>query len=135
MSPLPALLRAGAGDSNLSKIFTVPATVNTPYPTLPITLPQLALYLLAVLDESRRAAADSSGGLRKLAKSIDTLYPADSVEGVAPEFDFPHRGGVGKFFKRVVGRGSRESSHTQRGGNVERFEYITPFRLDEYPNH
>ncbi|OCB87862.1 hypothetical protein A7U60_g4996 [Sanghuangporus baumii] len=132
MSPLPALLRAGAGDSTLSKCFTVPATANTPYPTLPMTLPELALYLLAVLDESRRAANDSSGGLRKLAKTIDSLYPVDSLEGVAPEFDFPNKGGVGKFFKRVVGRASRESSHNQRGGNVERFEYITPFRIDEY---
>ncbi|KAL5488011.1 hypothetical protein ACEPAI_6119 [Sanghuangporus weigelae] len=132
MSPLPALLRAGAGESNLSKCFTVPATANTPYPTLPMTLPELALYLLAVLDESRRAANDSSGGMRKLAKTIDSLYPADSLEGVAPEFDYPNKGGVGKFFKRVVGRASRESSHNQRGGNVERFEYITPFRIDEY---
>ncbi|KAL5527430.1 hypothetical protein ACEPAG_6221 [Sanghuangporus baumii] len=132
MSPLPALLRAGAGESNLSKCFTVPATANTPYPTLPMTLPELALYLLAVLDESRKAANDSSDGLRKLAKTIDSLYPADSLEGVAPEIDFPNKGGVGKFFKRVVGRASRESSHNQRGGNVERFEYITPFRIDEY---
>ena len=85
-SPVPALLRAGAGDDNISKVFTVPPTANTTYPTLPISLPDYAMYLHAVLEDSRRAASDTSGGLRKLAKMIDTLYPAsnENLEGLGP---------------------------------------------------
>ncbi|EJD01402.1 uncharacterized protein FOMMEDRAFT_89176 [Fomitiporia mediterranea MF3/22] len=133
VSPTPALLRAGAGESNLSKIFTIPSTANTPFPTLPMSLPDFAMYLHAVLEDSRRASNDSSGGLKKLAKMVDTFYPAstDGLEGIGPEPAGPDRRGVGGFFRRALGRGNRESQN-QRGGNAERFEFITPFRIDEY---
>ncbi|KAI5123427.1 hypothetical protein M0805_006132 [Coniferiporia weirii] len=131
-SPLPALLRAGAGDSDLAKCFTVPATTNTPYPKLPLALPDYAMYLHSVLEDSRRAANDSSGGLRRLAKMVDSFYPqvANGREGLGMEADVPGRKGVGGFFKRALGRGERNQA--QRGGNADTYEFITPFRIDEY---
>ena len=131
-SPLPALLRAGAGDSSLSKCFTVPSTPTTPFPTLPVSLPDYAMYLHAVLEASRRANNDSTSGFRKLAKMVDSLYPqSPNASGLGVEFNGPDRRGVSGLFKRVLGR-DKNHSQNQRGGNADVFEFITPFRVDEY---
>lgn len=131
MTPLPTLLRDGS-DSHLAKWYSVPATIATPYPILPITLPNYALYLQAVLRDSRRAMNDSSSGLRKLAKVVDMIYPPTSehMEGLGPEASAPERHRMGNFFRRALGRGDRNSG--QRGGNDDSYEFITPFRIDEY---
>lgn len=131
MSPLPTLLRDGS-DSPLARWYSVPSTPATPYPALPITLPNYALYLQAVLRDSRRAMNDSSSGLRRLAKSIDMIYPptTEHMEGFGPEMATPDRHRVGNFFRRALGRGDRNTG--QRGGNDESFDIITPFRIDEY---
>ncbi|KAH8118382.1 hypothetical protein DFH11DRAFT_1567050 [Phellopilus nigrolimitatus] len=122
-----------AGDSDLSKCFTIPATNSMPYPTLPMALPDFAMYLHAVLEDSRRAAHDTSGGLRRLAKMVDSFYPATNIdmEGLGPEAVGPDRRGVGGFFRRALGR-TEKNNQGQRGGNADTYEFITPFRIDEY---
>lgn len=56
-SPIPALLaRPG-----YFKPYTIPATDKLPYPTLPITFPDLALYLQAALEESKHIRDDKLG--------------------------------------------------------------------------
>ncbi|KAJ7592796.1 hypothetical protein C8J56DRAFT_779757 [Mycena floridula] len=72
---LPELLR-DAADSPVSKTYTVPATDSVPYPSLPISFPDLAMYLHAALEESRRVT-DTSNGIRKLAGMVDTCYPEE----------------------------------------------------------
>jgi len=54
----------------MSKYYTIPATLNTPYPSLPISFPHLATYLAS-------AAEDDRSDMKRLAKTSDTLYPAD----------------------------------------------------------
>jgi len=64
--------------------------------------------------------------MRRLAKIVMTCYP-DEITQEAEEKK-PSRG-VGKLFKRVVGReAERQDSH----GNEDVYDIITPFRLDEY---
>lgn len=129
MSPLPTLLRDGS-ESPMAKYYVVPSTPTTPYPTLPINFPNLAMYLQSAVQDSRRAANDSSSGLRKLAQYIDNCYHTEE-DRVAPidQEVVSKRGVVGGMFKRVMGRnrGSRNS-----GGNEEIYDLVTPFVSDEW---
>jgi len=59
----------------MSSYYTIPATQNTPYPTLPISFPNLAVYLASAAEDSRGAARDDRSGMNRLAKTLDTLYP------------------------------------------------------------
>ncbi|KAF9268129.1 hypothetical protein L218DRAFT_854001 [Marasmius fiardii PR-910] len=125
LSPIPPLLQNNA-DTPVSKVFTVPSTDNKPYPILPISFPNLALYLQAALEESRRYMSDSSSGFRKLTKMIQLCYPSfyepdSSGEG----------GSVGKLFKKF-GRGNKNGRKGHRGGNEETYELVTPFVADEW---
>ncbi len=134
LSPLPTLLRDSA-DSAMAKYYSIPQSSSLPYPTLPIRLPNFAMYLHAALSESRRAMNDSSSGLRRLAKMVDGFYPADlsNAEGLGPETMAPDRIRVGGLFKRAFGRNQKNSTtNTARGGNADTFEFITPFRMDEW---
>ncbi|THH27289.1 hypothetical protein EUX98_g6903 [Antrodiella citrinella] len=79
MSATPAYLREGA-DAPISKWYSIPSTAGLPYPKLPITFPDLATYLLDALEDSRRVLHDGSGGLRRLAKLVETCYPTDRGE-------------------------------------------------------
>jgi len=72
---LPPLLRDGP-DSPTSKYYTIPASPNTPHPTLPITFPNMAVYLASTVEDSRRMAHDNSSGMKRLAKTLEMLYPA-----------------------------------------------------------
>ncbi|GLB33958.1 hypothetical protein LshimejAT787_0108420 [Lyophyllum shimeji] len=123
LTGVPTLLR-DAADTPISKTYTIPASESFPYPTLPITFPELALYLQAALDESRRYLNDNSSGYRKLAKVLKTCYPADDVAQEPAE-----RTSVGGLFKRVLGRSSRSD---QRGRNDDTYELVTPFVQDEW---
>lgn len=128
LSNLPALLRDSA-DNHMSQAYTVPSTPNIPFPTLPMTFPNLAMYLQAVLDESRRHLGDSSSGVRKLAKMYDACYPPSPHEASLYPPETPNS--VGGLFKRVIGRGNRNNKKA-RGTNEDTFEFITPFRPDEW---
>lgn len=133
LSSLPALLRDGA-DSPLAKSYTVPLSPSTPYPSLPINLPNLAMYLHAALEDSRRAMNDSSSGLRKLAKMVDGYYPNDhdAIAVLGPEAG-GERSRIGPgFIKKVFGKGGKKTQDKGRGGNADTYEFITPFRLDGY---
>ncbi|KAF8897684.1 hypothetical protein BD779DRAFT_1432134 [Infundibulicybe gibba] len=126
LSALPTLLRDGGVDTAVSKIYSIPATDSMPYPALPITFPNLAMYLQAALEDSRRFANDSSSGMRKLARMVETCYPMD-VSSEPQE-----RGSVGGLFKRVIGRGNKNAKKSRGGGNADTYELVTPFVLDEW---
>ncbi|KAH7914396.1 hypothetical protein BJ138DRAFT_1000107 [Hygrophoropsis aurantiaca] len=128
LSPLPTLLRDGA-ESPMAKYYVVPATNSTPYPTLPMNFPSLAMYLQSAVQDSRRAANDSSSGMRKLANYIDTCYANDFEANMALEDSDGPRKGVGGMFKRVMGRGKAPKG---RGGNDEVYDLVTPFVMEEW---
>jgi hypothetical protein len=125
LSTLPALLRNGR-ESQISKYYTVPATSRTPLPKLPISMPDMAMYLASALEDSRRAAGDSSSGHRKLAKMIDLFYPKQQRRGADGEEE--QRRGGRAFIGRLMGRTSRP----QGGRNAEVYELVTPFVSGEW---
>ena len=122
MSATPAYLREGA-DAPISKWYSIPATSGLPHPKLPVTFPDLATYLLDALEESRKALHDSSSGLRRLAKLIETCYPSDRTE----ERSGRERG-VGNWVRGFLGRERQRS----RDRNEHTFDVVTPFVPDEW---
>ena len=125
MSPIPALLR-DSSDTATSKVYTIPSTESKPYPKLPITMPNMAMYLQAALDESRRVANDSSSGARRLAKMHDHCYSDPDLEPPSPE-----KKSMGGLFKRVIGRGPKNNGKV-RGLNEDTYELVTPFVAEEW---
>ncbi|KAF9782910.1 hypothetical protein BJ322DRAFT_1126616 [Thelephora terrestris] len=120
-TPLPPLLRDGP-DTPVSKYYTIPATSSTPYPTLPISFPNMAMYLASAVEDSRRMAHDNSGGMKRLAKTLDMLYPAQVELGM--EDDEPDKPtGVVNMFRNVFGRGRRD----QRRNDDNYADLVTPF--------
>lgn len=118
---VPQLLRGGA-ESQLSKTYSIPACDSHPFPTLPITFPDLAMYLHGALETSRRRINDSSSGVRKLAKMTEACYPSMNAD----EIDEPDRK-RGGLFKNLMGRGNR-----RRGGNEDTYDLVTPFVASEW---
>ncbi|TFK43654.1 hypothetical protein BDQ12DRAFT_675338 [Crucibulum laeve] len=125
LSKIPDVLH-DAADTPVSKTYTIPSTDAVPYPTLPITLPNLAMYLQAALEESRNYLSDSSSGLRKLAKMVETCYPSAEDISLEP----PERTSMGGLFKRVIGRGNKSSKKGR--GNEDTYDLVTPFVPDEW---
>ncbi|KAF7983931.1 hypothetical protein HWV62_18328 [Athelia sp. TMB] len=121
LSTLPALLRDGS-DNAISTYYTIPSTTRTPFPTLPIAFPDMAMYLQSAIDDSRKAMNDSSSGLRKLAKSVDAYYPNQEPIGIE---DAPDK----KSFWKLPRRNKNKNN---RGGNEEVFELVTPFLAEGY---
>jgi hypothetical protein len=127
LSSVPAMLR-DASDTALSKTYTIPATCSVPYPSLPITFPNLALYLQAALDDSRRQSESNS--LHKLAKMVQTCYPHDLASN---DTDEPGKSsGVSGLFKKVMGRGGKKGKKGGGGGNEDTYDLVTPFVPDEW---
>ena len=122
LGSLPQLLRDGP-NSQLSKYYTIPATPKVPYPKLPISFPNMAGYLASAVDDSRRMLHDNSSGMKRLAKTLDTLYPGKVELGM--EDDGPDKpfGGVMNAFKNVLGKGRRGQ---QRSGD-DYADLVTPF--------
>lgn len=127
LSSIPAMLK-DATDTVLSKTYTVPATAAVPYPSLPITFPNLALYLQAALDDSRQQSESSP--LRKLAKMVQTCYPNDlNTNGT----DEPEKSGVvSGLLKKVIGRAGKKGKKAGGGGNEDTYDLVTPFVPDEW---
>lgn len=125
LSSVPAMLR-DASDTVLSKTYTIPASASVPYPSLPITFPNLALYLQAALDDSRQQ--NESNPLRKLAKMVQTCYPNDLTPQGTEEPE--NSRGVSGLFKKVMGRGGKKGK--RGGGNEDTYDLVTPFVPDEY---
>lgn len=128
LSPLPTLLRDGP-ESSMAKYYVVPSTSTTPYPNLPINFPNLAMYLQSAVQDSRRAANDSSSGLRKLAQYIDTCYQTESGRAAPMGQGVSSKIGVGGMIKRVIGR---SKANRQSRGNEEIYDLVTPFVSDEW---
>ncbi|KDQ64632.1 hypothetical protein JAAARDRAFT_52578 [Jaapia argillacea MUCL 33604] len=124
LSPPPPLLDGGM-DTPTAKAFSIPATSSIAHPSLPINLPGMAMYLQAVVDESRRSGSDS--GMRKLAKLVDMCYPNErvtyGVEGPQEE-----KSTVGDMFRRVIGR----KRPKDRNRNEDTYDLVTPFVADEW---
>lgn len=125
LSALPTLLSDGP-ESHVSKYYTIPATSRTPLPTLPITMPSMAMYLASALDDSRRALGDTSSGARRLAKMVDQFYPNESTPAGGEE-EVRRRGGRA-LIGRLIGRPSKQ----QRGRNADVYDLVTPFVPDEW---
>ena len=125
MSPLPALLRDGP-DGPMSKYYTIPATPNTPYPTLPISLPNMAMYLASAVEDSRRMAHDNSSGMKRLAKTLNTFYPAKVEFGMEDDEPGGPAGGVVSTFRNVFGKGRND--RRRRDHNYA--DPVTPFVSD-----
>ncbi|KAH0839925.1 hypothetical protein J3R83DRAFT_877 [Lanmaoa asiatica] len=128
LSPLPTLLRDGS-ESPMAKYYVVPSTPTTPYPNLPINFPNLAMYLQSAVQDSRRAANDSSSGLRKLAHHIDSCYRTEAGRVAPIDQEVFSKRGVGGMFKRVMGRNKANKGST---GNEEIYDLVTPFVSDEW---
>ena len=127
LSTIPTLLRNGP-DSNICKYYTIPATARTPFPKLPISMPSLAMYLTAALEDSRRALSDSSSSLRRLAKMVDQFYPNQASQREAGDEEGRRRGGR-TFIGRLIGRSPRPP---QGGRNADVYDLVTPFVPDEW---
>ncbi|KII95253.1 hypothetical protein PLICRDRAFT_98028 [Plicaturopsis crispa FD-325 SS-3] len=127
LSTVPALLRDNP-ESALSKYYVIPSTTQLPYPTLPITFPDYAVYLQAALRESRKALHDSTSGMRRLARMVETCYPSEAES--PDDDDEGKRRKMGVLFKRVIGRGNRPSR--ERFGNEDTYEMVTPFVINEW---
>nr|GAT59959.1 predicted protein [Mycena chlorophos] len=140
LSSLPALLR-DSSDTLLSKCYIIPSTTSVPFPSLPISFPNMALYLQAALEESRRTS-DSSTGLRKLARMVDACYPRE-LAGAAGELTGGEElinGKAGKMRRLLKspfrGARSRVKGNKGAGGggaNEDMYDLVTPFVLDEWP--
>ena len=121
-SPLPTLLR-DSPDAPMSKYYTIPATPNTPYPTLPISFPNMAMYLASAVEDSRRMTHDNSSGMKRLAKTLDTLYPAKVELGMEDDEPDKPAGGVMGALRNVFGRGKKD----QRRNDDNYADLVTPF--------
>jgi hypothetical protein len=88
-------------------------------------MPDMAMYLAAALEDSRRARGDSSIGPRRLAKMINQFYPNQRARVAADEEgEEPRRRGRA-FIGRLMGRPSRPP---QGGGhNADMYDVVTPF--------
>ena len=107
----------------------MPSTDATPYPVLPIACPNLALYLQAALDESRRATGDAVVGPKKLARMVESCYPND-VRLNATQEPADRRSMGGRLLAKF-GMGTK-AKKGRGGGNEETFELVTPFVPDEW---
>jgi hypothetical protein len=87
-------------------------------------MPDMAMYLAAALEDSRRSRGDSSIGLRRLTKMIKQFYPNQRARVAADEEEEPRRRGRA-LIGRLMGRPSRSS---QGGGhNADMYDVVTPF--------
>ncbi|KAF5371212.1 hypothetical protein D9758_004115 [Tetrapyrgos nigripes] len=74
-SVLPSMLRES--NKNVSMHYTIPQTQDLPYPSLPLSLPGLAIYLEAAMDQSlsglkrTRRSWRRSNGVELLARMVD----------------------------------------------------------------
>ncbi|KZV64845.1 hypothetical protein PENSPDRAFT_756985 [Peniophora sp. CONT] len=126
LSSKPALLRDGS-DSALCKYFAIPPTTMLPLPGLPISLPNLALYLAQALEESRRAAAARDDLQGRLARLVDASYPMDAA--LDEDEDGP---GGRRGLRNFAGRFMKRNKPQAKSRNADVYELVTPFVPDEW---
>ena len=105
---------------------------QTPLPSLPRSLPDLANYLQTLLRDSRRTN-DSTTGLKRLAKLVDAIYgkPGPGEGGPGEEVGGMGEVGTGRKIGGLLSRvipGRRERRN--RNGEEDTYDLVTPFRLD-----
>ena len=93
-----------------------------PLPALPITLPNLALYLAQALEDSRRAAAAKDEVLGRLARLVDSCYPMDAA--LDEEEDGP---GGRRGLRNLAGRFMKLNKPQVKSRNADVYELVTPF--------
>ena len=83
------------------------------------------MYLASAVEDSRRMAHDNFSGMKRLAKTLDILYPAQVELGMEDdEPDEPAGRMVGKFkFKNLFGRGRKD----QRRNDDNYADLVIPF--------
>ena len=126
------MLLRDATDTPLSKTYTIPVTEAVPLPELPITFPNLFIYLHVILEQSRKYSRSSdAGGLGKLGKMVETCYP--NVREEDYEDDMPGRSSaVSEWFRRFIGRGHRDRNRGGTSNNNEIYQMVIPFTSDEW---
>ncbi|KAF5375319.1 hypothetical protein D9757_009688 [Collybiopsis confluens] len=93
---LPTFLRDV--NSEFDYIYTVPSTQSVPWPVLPISFPDFALYLQAALAKSR--IHYNSYGIGKLAFMLTCCYPNEFEGGFGTSSGVLGRSGVGGSLKK-----------------------------------
>ncbi|KIJ49337.1 hypothetical protein M422DRAFT_27697 [Sphaerobolus stellatus SS14] len=121
-----------------SEIYVIPLSPTSPFPILPITLSNLALYLHSALRDSRsrKVQNDPLNGMRRLAKLIGNFYPDEvptTQSNASQAEEKKVSKGVGGLFKRVIGgRGKFKGAEADEELNEETSTMIMPFRIDQY---
>jgi hypothetical protein len=89
--------------SALAQLYVIPLTQTSPFPILPTTSSNLALYLQSAMRDSRapKVQNDLSNGMLRLARIAGMCYPEEVVDPDKKERE-PRRS-IGGLFKRVVG--------------------------------
>jgi len=119
---------------NTSEIYVVPLSAGSPFPILPITLPNLALYLQSAMNDSiaRKVQSDLTNSMRRLARFVGSFYPeegqSDAGEGIGSSSGGRVTDVFGGILGRVVGRRRREDERE----TVDYSVIVTPFRVDQY---
>jgi len=103
--PIFPILQSGP-DTPTSKYYAIPATPNNPYPTLPVSFPNMATYLAFAVEDSRMTRGKSSG-MKRLAKMLDRFYPAEPELGVEGDRLNKLTCGIMTVFKNSFRRGKR----------------------------
>jgi len=109
-------------NNEVTQFYNVPSTGSSPYPSLPITFSNYALYLQSALEDSRQAAGDVSGGCRRLAKMLEMYYREEMQRPAVEEEN------SGKM-RRLLGVWRKPKSRG-RTGNEDVYDLVTPFRMD-----
>ena len=107
----------------MSKYYTIPATQNVPYPTLPVTFPDMASYLASAVEDSRMMMCDGSNNMKRLARTLDMLYPAGVELDVEDDEPGKPADGALNTFSNAFGREWR----VQRRNDDDYAELVTPF--------
>lgn len=97
----------GGPDTPTSKYYTIPATANNPYPTLPVSFPSMAAYLAFAVEDSRKAHGNLSG-MRRFAKMLDKVYSPEPGLGVEGDRLDGLTCGIMTVFKDLFRRGRRD---------------------------
>ncbi|KAH8823284.1 hypothetical protein DL96DRAFT_1469527, partial [Flagelloscypha sp. PMI_526] len=125
LSTLPALLQE-AGDN----VYAIPKTELNSWPVLPITFPNVALYLLATFQESKTHEHDSTNALGKLARLITACYPSAKAGPPSVAEQEEPKGSLMRLSRKFgIGRGTKKSG---TGRTPESQELITPFKSEEF---
>ncbi|KAF8586713.1 hypothetical protein K439DRAFT_1408442 [Ramaria rubella] len=111
-TPTTTTASSSSSTTMIQQLYTVPLSPSSPFPILPISLPNVALYLQSAMRDSRarKVQSDVTGGMRRLARMVGACYPEEEAEWEREreERERERRGG-GRWglLRRMVGGGGR----------------------------